>query len=268
MSADEPRLKVMDVEGNRSRGRNAAIAAAAHEVIACIDGGCIAEPTWLEELTTPFRDPDVEWVGGFYRPGGSTTRQVCIGLTMVFVLEEALRGGFFPSARSMAFRRGAWEAVGGFPEDLEVSEDTAFDESLTAAGFEMVFRPDAMVRWLPPETLRGLWGVLWHWSRSDGVAGIRTHAYRSMARVVAVAGGLAVIGAVVEPWLGVLGALPFLALMIRQTRYKYRWADGWSKWLWLPVAWGVGFVARLGGFLAGRRARRSSRPTASSTVDR
>jgi glycosyltransferase involved in cell wall biosynthesis len=255
IAARSGRVSVVDAPGNRSRGRNAAIDHATHPLIASIDGGCIPEPDWLENLIEPF-GRGAQWVGGFYRPGGSHTRQVCIGLTMVFVLEEARAGGFFPSARSMAFTREAWKAVGGFPESLEVSEDTAFDEALERAGYEMVFQPDAVVAWTPPATLRGLGSVLWEWSRSDGVAGIRSFAYLSMLRFAAISVALAVAAAFVDPWLAVVGVVPFLGLAVRQTRYKYRWARGASKYLWIPLAWLVGFVARLGGFLTGRRQRR------------
>lgn len=251
-------LVVLDVRGNRSRGRNAAIRAASHDVIASTDGGCVPEPAWLAELTAPF-DEGAEWVGGFYRPTGDTTKQVCIGLTMVYVLEEARRPGFIPSARSMAFTRAAWRTVGGFPEDLVVSEDTAFDEALAAAGYEMVFRPGAVVGWHPPATLAEEARVLWTWSRSDGFAGIRSYGYLAMARIVALSALLTAVGLIVEPALAPLGLIPLLLLLWRNTRYKYRWARGVTRFVWIPVAWYVGLIARLGGFVSGWVARRRER---------
>ena len=255
LDAEFERLVVLDVRGNRSRGRNAAIAAASHDVIACTDGGCELEPGWLLELTEPF-DRGAEWVGGFYRPIGRTTKQVCIGLTMVYVLEEAMQPGFIPSARSMAFTRDAWKAVGGFPEDLALSEDTAFDEALTAAGYEMVFKPTAIAGWHPPATLSAQARVLWEWSRSDGLAGIRSYGYLWIARVVGLAALITLGGLLVAPPLALLGLVPLLALLWRDTRHKYRWARGASKYLWIPVAWYVGLLARLGGFVSGWMRRR------------
>ena len=143
-----PILKPFQVAGNRSVGRNLAINHATSDVIACIDGGCTPHQGWLAALTAPFEE-GASWVGGFYRPASDSRRVVCIGLTMVFVLEEALEGGFLPSARSMAFTKSAFSKAGGFPEDLEVSEDTAFDEAMERAGFTFVFRPDAIVDWVP-----------------------------------------------------------------------------------------------------------------------
>ncbi|HSM01430.1 MAG TPA: glycosyltransferase [Acidimicrobiia bacterium] len=259
LAAEFDRLVVLDVRGNRSRGRNAAISAATHDVIACTDGGCVPEPDWLQELVEPFAH-GAEWVAGFYRPVGETTKQVCIGLTMVYVLEEAMRPGFLPSARSMAFTRAAWETVGGFPEDLVVSEDTAFDEALDAAGYEMVFRPEAVVGWHPPATLAAGARVLWAWSRSDGLAGIRSHAYVALGRIVSLSALLTATGLIVAPPLAPLGLIPLLLLLWRNTRYKYRWARGASRFFWIPAAWYVGLIARLGGFASGWVARRRQGP--------
>ncbi|HEX5631349.1 MAG TPA: glycosyltransferase [Acidimicrobiia bacterium] len=255
-AAADGRVRVLDVAGNRSRGRNAAIAAARGPVIACIDGGCVPEPEWLQRLVAPFAS-GAQWVGGFYRPRGKT-RAVCIGLTMVFVLEEALTPGFIPSARSMAFTKQVWERVGGFPEQLEVSEDTAFDEALAAAGVPMVFAPDAVVGWTPPRTLHTQSRVLFAWSRSDGRAGIRTWGYKRSIQLLALSALAVVALAVWDLRLAPLGLVPLAALMVRQTRHKYRWARGFTKYYWIPVAWAVGLVARSVGFLVGWGERRRS----------
>jgi cellulose synthase/poly-beta-1,6-N-acetylglucosamine synthase-like glycosyltransferase len=254
LASEHARVRVLDVAGNRSRGRNAAIAAARGGVIACIDGGCIPARDWLGELVAPF-SAGAEWVGGFYRPSSDSVRSVCIGLTMVFVLEEAMAGGFIPSARSMAFSKAAWGRVGGFPEDLEVSEDTAFDEAMSEAGFELVFRPEAIVEWVPPRTFREQARVQWTWSRSDGLAGIRSFAYVRTLWFVAVSGSAVVAIALLDARFAVLGLLPFVALMWRQTRHKYRWTKGVVKFLWIPCAWLVGLVSSSAGFLAGRLRR-------------
>lgn len=261
LASMHPILKPFQVAGNRSVGRNLAINHATSDVIACIDGGCTPHQGWLAALTAPFEE-GASWVGGFYRPASDSRRVVCIGLTMVFVLEEALEGGFLPSARSMAFTKSAFSKAGGFPEDLEVSEDTAFDEAMERAGFTFVFRPDAIVDWVPPHGFRQQAKVLWTWSRSDGVAGIRSYGYKRTLRFE-VLSGAAVLGlALIDPRLAPLGLLPLIGLMVRQTRYKYRWADGFMKFLWIPCAWFVGLMSKSFGFLAGALSRRRRRRSA------
>ena len=120
----------------------------------------------------------------------------------------------------------------------------------------MEFHPDAIVVWQPPRTFAAQARVLWQWSRSDGAAGIRSFGYRWSLRFVAVS-AIAVVAFILRDLrLAPLGLAPLLYLMWRQTRYKYRWAHGPSKYLWLPVAWAVGLAARSGGFVAGHLQRR------------
>ncbi len=178
---------------------------------------------------------------------------------MVFVLEETDTEGFLPSARSMAFRREAWESVGGFPEHLELSEDSAFDEALLASGYSMTFRPDAVVLWTPPATFIQQARVLWAWGRSDGRAAVHTFTYLWLAKRAVVMAALTVLLALVDVRLVALAVLPLALLMWRQTRFKYRAARGPSKYLWIPLAWAVGLVARQAGFVAGWIERKRAR---------
>src|SRR5262249_38782815 len=62
---------------NISRGRNVAITAATHDVIAATDADCILDPHWLERLLAPIEDgADVS--AGFYVAEGDSFLQVCM----------------------------------------------------------------------------------------------------------------------------------------------------------------------------------------------
>jgi hypothetical protein len=53
-----------------------------------------------------------------------------------------------PSSRNIAFRRTAWEAVGGYPEWLTLTaEDFLFNENLRFAGVRFYYQPTAVVAW-------------------------------------------------------------------------------------------------------------------------
>lgn len=244
-----PCLRVLRVDGNRSRGRNVAIASATAPVIACIDGGCEPDPEWLDRLTRPFLH-GAEWVAGFYRPVGSA-RVRAIGASMVYVGDEAAREGFLPSARSMAFTKKAWDSVGGFDENLEVSEDTAFDHALLATGIRPWSRLDAVVGWHPPSGFRAQFRTGRTWSRSDAEAGIGYYYYVREARLVGVAVVAAAGLALVSPWLSPLASLVLVPTMVRQTRHKYAAVPEGSRLLWVPIAWLVWTAARMTGFLRG-----------------
>ena len=248
-------LRVLVRQGNRSVGRNIAIAAAGGEIVAAIDGGCVAEPNWLEELIRPF-DSQAEWVAGFYRPEGETLRSTSIGLVMVYVREE-VGPGFMPSARSMAFLKPVAEAVGGFPEDLEFAEDTMFDQLLLDAGHTPALAIDAVVRWRPPRTFRELAFTMFRWGKGDGLAGLRGSIYKRLA-VLYAATLAAMIGALLlyRP-LVLLAALPLGVQTWRATRHKYSWAKGPMKYVYIPLAHHTARLASLFGFATGRRRRES-----------
>ncbi|MGZ8754857.1 MAG: glycosyltransferase [Acidimicrobiia bacterium] len=251
LARTHPRLKVYDRSGNRSAGRNAAIQAATGDAIACIDGGCTADATWLEHLIAPLQE-GADWVAGFYRPEGTTLKSTCIGLVMVYVEEEVDPESFMPSGRSMAFRKDAWAKAGGFPEHVDFAEDTLFDEQMLEAGYHPQFAGDAIVLWTPPSTYTALARTLFRWGRGDGQAGLRGFIYR---RILIVYGGTLIavpIATLFAWWALPLALIPITADTLRRTRYKYRWADGGTKYVYIPIAHVIATGSALVGFLVGR----------------
>lgn len=247
----DARLRIIVEPGNRSHGRNTAIAEATHDIIACTDGGCIVDPEWLEHITAPF-DSGADWVAGFYRVDAATARDRCIGLTIVYVIEEVDRDLFLPSARSMAMTKSAWELAGGFPESAEFGEDTLFDEMMLKAGFVPVFAPDATVGWHPPSGFRGLARTTFQWGRGDGAAGLRSSYYkRALASYVGTAGLVALL-AVSKPRLVPLALIPVIPPVWRSVRYKLRHETSPARFIYLPAARLTATTANLAGFLTGR----------------
>lgn len=108
--------------------RNRGIAAAAGEIVAFIDDGSAAEPTWLNFLVAPFGQPDVAAVGGFVRARNgiswrSRARWVdSAGQTGPIEVDGARATVLHPSGTrairtegtNMAVRRGVLERMGGF----------------------------------------------------------------------------------------------------------------------------------------------------------
>ena len=122
-------LRVIERPGaNISQGRNAAIEAAAGEVIASVDAGVRLDPQWLEKLIEPLVTtptpvlPRPENMGqrrevsaGFFLPEVHTPFEVAMGATVLPQLDEIQPETFLPSSRSVAFTRAAWQSVGGYP---------------------------------------------------------------------------------------------------------------------------------------------------------
>ena len=151
-------LRLCAAEGaNIAQGRNTAIRLARHDIIASIDGGCRADSDWLRNLIEPFEeDTTVDVVAGYWLPEPKTAFEECLGELIYPRIETLDETQFLPSARSIAFTRECWQAVGGYPEWLYTGEDSLFDLRLRDAGYRFALAENAIVYWRPRATWRGL----------------------------------------------------------------------------------------------------------------
>lgn len=164
---------------NIARGRNLAIAAATHDVIAVTDADCVLEPEWLERLLVPLED-GADVAMGFYRPIADGFLPACMAAVNLPDADEIDPARFLPSARSVAFRREAIEAAGGYPEWLDIGEDMYVNHRWRELGMDLRFAPDAVVRWRLRGTLRETWTQYYRYARGDAMAGMfpERHALR------------------------------------------------------------------------------------------
>jgi len=198
---------IEDRGANISRGRNLAIAAASHDVIAVTDADCVLEPTWLERILSPLEE-GADVAMGFYRPITDGFLQECMAsVNLPLEASEVDPARFMPSGRSVAFRRGAIHAAGGYPEWLDIGEDMWVDHRWRELGLDMRFAPDAVVRWRLRPGLRSTWSQYFGYARGDAQAGmyperhaLRVGVYAGLSAVLAWRGrwpkALAAIGAV------------------------------------------------------------------------
>lgn len=242
--------------GPIGRGRNIAIRAATHDVIACADAGCRLELTWLEAILRPFEDPSVSVAGGWYRPGGSALTQRALSEFWIALPAELSEHSFIPSSRSVAFRRSAWEAVGGYPETSLSSEDTMFIMNLRAAGHRIVLVRDAIVEWVLPSTVSKFARLVYRYGFGDGFNNIL-----GRNAVITAAGavmGVAFVVASVWQSAGWLAAWPLVAGGIAVRR---RWSrrQSWRGLHLLPFVGVLRIVSDLSyltGYLRGRSTQR------------
>ncbi len=188
---------------NIARGRNLAIAAAAHDLIAVSDADCVLDPAWLERISAPIEDgADVSM--GFYEPLTDGFLQGCLAsVNLPIGPEEVDPATFMPSARSVAFRRGAIESAGGYPEWLDIGEDMWVNHRWRELQLDMRFVPDATVAWRLRPTMRATWTQYFRYARGDARAGMypERHALR-----FGVYAGLGVAAISRRRWLGVIAA--------------------------------------------------------------
>jgi hypothetical protein len=156
----------------------------------------------------------------------------------------------------MAFTRRAWQAAGGFPEQLYAGEDVSFSLAVTRQGIAGRLVPEAAVFWRPHQKLEGTARAYARYARGDVRGGLLArHVIRALALVLA-------------PWLllrgrrcarlaVLLAAAAYFALPWRRARaagmpaHDYLWRIP-SVVLVRDVATTVGAAQGLADELAGR----------------
>jgi glycosyltransferase involved in cell wall biosynthesis len=175
---------ILEPGANIARGRNVAVRAAAHDVVAVTDADCVLAPDWLERLVAPI-EQEAQVSAGAYRPLTPSLWQVCA--TAHVPDPEELRPGWMPSSRSLAFRREAFEDAGGYPEWLEVGEDMYLNHRWVERGVSIELAPDAVTLWRGRPTLAATWRQYARYAEGDALGGMYPH--RHLIRFAAYAGG-------------------------------------------------------------------------------
>lgn len=161
------RIKLLKEKCSRAEGRNLSVETAKNEIIAITDAGCLVHRDWLEQITEPFRNKEIEVSAGFYKMVGesdmSRAMSVYLGVT-----PGKFDVKFLPSTRSIAFKKRIWEQVGGFPENLEgTAEDTIFDLKLVKSEAKIARVKTAIVEWGMPESLPEFFKKIRDYAKGD-----------------------------------------------------------------------------------------------------
>src|SRR3972149_8763358 len=218
-------LKVFAAPGaNISQGRNAAIRAASGQIIAVTDAGVRCDPDWLDRLIAPFdqisnrqspiANPQI--VAGFFHADPQTVFELAMGATALPEAREVNPQTYLPSSRSVAFRKEAWEAVGGYPEWLDYSEDVVFDLRLRERFGAFAFAPKAVAHFRPRGPLRSFARQYFNYAKGDGKANLwpKIHFIRYFTYLVSAPLGI-YAAVTVSPWLWLLGVIAGLAYVRR-----------------------------------------------------
>ena len=172
-------IRLISQDCNIAQGRNLGIRHARNEVVAITDAGCRVDSMWLRRISECFASPERPDVvaGNFAFDCHSDFERAVVYATFSPARESSQSARYYPSSRSVAFRKSAWKAVGGYPEWLYAAEDTLLNVRLRHLGYRFVFCKDAVVHWRPRES----WGKLakqrFNFSRGNARVGIATAGY-------------------------------------------------------------------------------------------
>jgi glycosyltransferase involved in cell wall biosynthesis len=179
-----PAGRLLEVaERSLSLSRNAALAAASTPVVCFIDDDERPQPDWLETLRSAWAGagPQVAAIGGPKRIVWEAPRPPWLRDDLLYVVNGADRGAErrtldqtpgrgYLSGGNLSLRRSAGLAVGGFEPDrayldalrrrdprhrprlptARSGEEEDLQRRLAAAGWEVLFEPEAVVRHLVP----------------------------------------------------------------------------------------------------------------------
>lgn len=172
INENKTRFRLLIKKGNRSVGRNEAIKHAKGDIIVCSDAGNILDKKWVENIIGPFNDSSVAVVAGYYKGIANNVFQKCVIPYALVMSDKVDPNNFLPATRSIAFRKKIWEKVGGFNEKLSHNEDYAFAKALQKTKAKIVFKKEAIVYWLPRNSLKQAFIMMFRFAYGDAEARI------------------------------------------------------------------------------------------------
>lgn len=173
--------RLLQKSGNRSTCRNFAILHARSSTILVTDAGCTLDVNWVQNITKPLsKNSTVDVVSGYYMPTYSPSKNIvetvfqrCLS-AYTSVMPDKFKWlsakEFLPSSRSIAFKKSAWAAVKGYPENLDTAEDLLFARNLRDAGMNYELARDAIVYWPQKKSLSSAFVQFFKYARGDGQA--------------------------------------------------------------------------------------------------
>ena len=122
--------------------RNIGVKHASGDILAFTDGDVIVEPDWLEEIEKAHESHDV--VGG--STANANPEKIFGWLSYIMEFTDVIPGSKARYVRhlptcNMSYKKEIFEKHGGFPEDIEISEDRLFHYKLLDKGEKIWFEP-------------------------------------------------------------------------------------------------------------------------------
>lgn len=164
------KVEILIKKGNRAVGRNEAISKATGAIIVCSDAGCILDKNWVKNIIEPFNDSKIDVVAGYYKPLTNNVFEKCLAVYACIMPDRINIDNFLPSSRSIAFKKEAWEKIGGYPEYLETCEDLVFAKRLKNKGFRFKTKTEAIVYWPQRKNLAEAFKQFFNYAKGDGSA--------------------------------------------------------------------------------------------------
>ncbi len=250
-------IKIIEAVGVIAVGRNAGIRAARYDWIAMTDAGCVLETTWLQELLSEQKRSGARLIAGYAVGDPHSVFEEAVVPYALVMPERIDPNNYLPATRSMLLHRSVWSDVGGFSEELRVSEDYAFARAARAAGVAISFARKAVVKWRPRSSVSGFFRMVYAQARDD----IRARSLRIKVALVWARYLVGVVILIVSAWWGTwLLASVFSLLTVSLYSCWAVWKNYThtpNSWYYLPI---LQFVADFGVLLGSLRGMLTTKP--------
>jgi cellulose synthase/poly-beta-1,6-N-acetylglucosamine synthase-like glycosyltransferase len=250
----DPRVTVIEqMAGGKNVALNQGSALARGDVITILDADCVVGPDWLFAMLQPLLRGAAASCGNYFP----------LRCTWVSRAEQMEKFAYYSIDRfcslgsgSIAIRREALEAIGGFPRDVYVGVDWDLNVRLAERGMQRGFAEDAVVWTDRPATLRESWNQEVRWRRAHmltlwrhrnwfltGISGsLRNTRFYLLTAAIGAAVCVAAVTLLIGwregfQWLVSIVALLILLLAGRRTALAGKVASYTGDWRWSRLAW-------------------------------
>ena len=266
VAAADPRVTLVpNPSGRTPSALNAAIAAAAHDVIVRVDAHAFVPLDYVAVAVETLERTGADNVGGIMAAEGETPFEEAVARAMTSTLGVGAASfhvggeeGPAPTVYLGAFRRSALERVGGYDETMIRAQDWEMNHRIIESGGLVWFTPSMRVTYRPRPTVKALakqYFEYGRWRREVTRRYPETVSLRYLAAPAAVAGvavGTAAgLASLVGPrWLAVgwLAPAGYAALVVGGSAVVARGLEPAAA-VRLPLvlatmhgSWGVGFL--------------------------
>ena len=167
----------------QSAGRNIGINLGPNsELIAYIDGHCIADSNWLESLYESYLESDSENLGGIGSIHYSPADETPLGKSIEQLFQSKLGGmgsSYMPAKQKQTvltapyvlYNRKALDTVGYYDEEMKIGEDFTLNYKLNKNNYKLFIEPKAIVYYYKKQSFKDFFKQMYNYGIAKAIIG-------------------------------------------------------------------------------------------------